>query len=124
MFRSSGLNGMDGAGIQRIPATESENRWRFLHNPILRGTRSRDRLSSIGLALHPYLLNTKDSGVFWSGVVFEIECAHLITSCNENVGLSPMIFLFITKTYNLLMPFYNVPLLVRLKWNFGHEKTN
>ena len=28
---------------------------------------------------------------FWSGVVFEIECVHLITSCNENVGLSPMI---------------------------------
>ena len=52
------------------------------------GTRPRDRPSSIGLALHPYLLNTKDSGVFWSGVVFEIERVHLITSCNENVGLS------------------------------------
>ena len=29
--------------------------------------RPRDRPSSIGLALHPYLLNTKDSGVFLVG---------------------------------------------------------
>ena len=48
----------------------------------------RDRPSSIGLALYPYLLNTKDSGVFLVGCcTWDWMC----TTDNENVGLSPMI---------------------------------